>query len=224
MASGNPRQRSGASRIFALIISFALIGGLIYADRVLKDLAVLHKGEADRTVIENILSLTYTENTGIAFSLLSGATKFITILTVLLLGLLLVTMLTGFVRGPLGSAGMIMIIAGGVGNVIDRLRLGYVVDYIRFDFINFPVFNFADILVTVGVVLFAIWLIVTSLKDDEKTRERKIDRAVTKAHQKRELLSEHQRVPVPESAPVNDPANSEIKAGGSRRPDDQDNA
>ena len=223
MASGKNRQRSAASRIFALIISFALIAGLIYADRVLKDMAVLHKGEADRVLIENVLSLTYTENTGMAFSLLSGATKFITILTVMLLAMLLITMLTGFVQGALGSAGMIMIIAGGTGNVIDRLRLGYVVDYIRFDFINFPVFNFADILVTVGVVLFAIWLIIKSLKDDENTRERKIDKAVTKAQQKRDLLSSNQRVPVPGSAPINEPTDSEMKVGSATRADEQDN-
>ncbi len=215
--SKNTNAVSAVLRILTLIIEFACIAGLIFADRYLKTVAVSHKGEADRVVLQNVLSLTYTENSGMAWGLLSGATKFITILTVLLLGLLVITLITGFVRGPVGSVGMVMIIAGGVGNVIDRLRLGYVVDYIRFDFINFPVFNFADILVVVGVILFAIWLIITTAKDDAAARERKIDKAKDRARQKRQLLNSELDVPVSENAPVYTNSGDEMKVAKARR-------
>ncbi len=221
----NTEQKSARAvvlRILALIIEFAVIAGLIFADRYLKTVAVSHKGEADRILLQNVLSLTYTENSGMAWGLLSGATKFITILTVLLLGLLVITLLTGFVSGPLGSSGMVMIIAGGVGNVIDRLRLGYVVDYIRFDFINFPVFNFADILVVVGVILFAIWLIITTAKDDAAARIRKIDKAKTRARQKRDLLNSELDVPVSENAPVYANSGEDMKVARARRDDEAD--
>lgn len=217
------RARSAVLRILALIIEFSAIAGLIWLDRYLKTIAVSHKGEADRVVMQNLLSLTYTENSGMAWGLLSGATKFITILTVLLLGLLVITLITGFVHGPVGSVGMAMIIAGGVGNVIDRLRLGYVVDYIRFDFINFPVFNFADILVVVGVILFAIWLIITTAKDDAAARERKIGKAKDRARQKRELLSSELNVPVSENAPVFTNSGDEMKVARAHRDESEDN-
>ena len=215
--------RSAALRILALGIEFICIAVLIWLDRYIKSIAVSYKGKEDRVVLQDILSLTYTENTGMAWGLLSGATKFITILTVLLLGLLVITLITGFVRGPVGSVGMVMIIAGGVGNVIDRLRLGYVVDYIRFDFINFPVFNFADILVVIGVILFAIWLIITTAKDDAAARDRKIGKAKDRARQKRELLNSELNVPVSENAPVYQNSGDEMKVARAPRNENGDN-
>ena len=58
-----------------------------------------------------------------------------------------------------------MITAGGIGNLIDRLRLGYVIDFFYFSLIDFPVFNVADIYVTVGVALFAILYLITGEED-----------------------------------------------------------
>ncbi len=61
-----------------------------------------------------------------------------------------------------------MIISGGIGNLIDRIRLGEVIDFIKTDFISFPVFNFADICVVVGAIIFCLWVIISDIKERRK--------------------------------------------------------
>ena len=107
-----------------------------------------------------ILSWTYTKNTGAAWSMLEGQRwLFILIFAVLTVLLLLEYFkfrmpFTGFERWLIAA-----IYAGGLGNIIDRVRLGYVVDMIHTDFINFPVFNVADCFITCGCIGLMIHLI-----------------------------------------------------------------
>ena len=107
-----------------------------------------------------VLSWTYTQNTGAAWSMLEGQRwLFILIFAVLSVLLLLEYFkfrmpFTGLERWFLAA-----IYAGGLGNIIDRVRLGYVVDMIHTDFINFPVFNVADCFITCGCIGLMIHLI-----------------------------------------------------------------
>lgn len=110
-------------------------------------------------------------NTGAAFGMGQGAgmifiavAAIITILAVLWLWL-------SPRRTALEVVGLSLVVAGGIGNCIDRLVTGYVVDFIKLTFVSFPVFNVADICVTCGVVLFLIGLIALLVTDREGSRK-----------------------------------------------------
>lgn len=115
-------------------------------------------------VIQNILHITYVKNTGAAFSILQGKTGYLMLAT----GLVLLVTIVYFVSSlktnhPIVSLALSMIIGGGIGNLLDRWRLSYVVDFI--DFRVFPVFNVADIFVTLGCFSLILYLIITEKKN-----------------------------------------------------------
>ena len=116
------------------------------------------------TVIPHVVELRFVLNQGMAFSLLSGKQLFLILATSA--ALLLVAYLLFFrSRGKLlQQIAFILVLAGGIGNLIDRVLNGEVVDYINPLFIDFAVFNFADILVCVGV---ALWVLVILLEEVE---------------------------------------------------------
>lgn len=105
-----------------------------------------------------VLGLRYCENTGAAFSSFSGARWFLVILVTVMLIVLLVFSIRYTHKRPLFLISSVMIMSGGVGNLIDRIRLGYVIDYLDVKLFNFAVFNFADICVVVGATLLLIFL------------------------------------------------------------------
>ena len=107
-----------------------------------------------------VLSWTYTQNTGAAWSMLEGQRWLFVVVFAVLTALLLLEYFkfrmpfTTFERWLIAA-----VYAGGLGNIIDRVRLGYVVDMIKTDFINFPVFNVADCFITCGCIGLMIHLI-----------------------------------------------------------------
>lgn len=110
-------------------------------------------------VIEGVFHLTYAENTGAAFSILSGQRWFFILLTSVMLVVIGWAFFKGIFKGPWGKTTLVFIFAGALGNFIDRLTLGYVVDMFDFCLINFPVFNVADIFLTVGAVMGIIYVL-----------------------------------------------------------------
>ena len=107
-----------------------------------------------------ILSFFHIRNTGAAWSMLEGQMWFFTVIT--LLAIVAVSYLLskyGKTNGWLFSLSLSMILGGTFGNYFDRMRLGYVVDMFKLDFINFPIFNIADIELTVGVMIMFIYII-----------------------------------------------------------------
>lgn len=145
--------------IFLIIFGIALVA----ADQLIKMWAVrvlMPVGTMDfiRFGDLEILGLRYCENTGAAFSSFSGAKWFLIILvSVMLAGLLIFTVRYKYKR-PLFLISSVMIMAGGLGNLIDRVRQGYVVDYLDVKLFNFAVFNFADVCVVLGAACMLIWL------------------------------------------------------------------
>ena len=147
------------------IISYVIYGidaaVLIALDQLVKIWAIANlQGQPERPLIQGFIHLTYLENPGAAWGVLSGfggAQVLLSIVKLVVLGLAIAY----FVKLPLESRftllriPLLLIIAGGIGNLIDRVRLGFVVDMFAFRFINFPVWNVADAYVTVGVFLFA---------------------------------------------------------------------
>lgn len=103
-----------------------------------------------------VFRLTYCENTGAAFSILSGQTWFFIVLTLVLCTLLTVLLFKGKVRSALGRVCLVCVIGGGVGNLIDRVFRGFVVDMFDFYLIDFAVFNVADVYVCCGSILFIL--------------------------------------------------------------------
>ena len=118
------------------------------------------------TLIPGILELRYFLNDGMAFSMLAGKqTLLIVVTSIMLLGVL--WMLFARKLTPLERVAWTLVLGGGIGNLIDRVATGVVVDYINVLFINFAVFNFADICVCVGVGLLMLWVILDSCNKDK---------------------------------------------------------
>jgi lipoprotein signal peptidase len=126
------------------------------------------KGQPDYPLLADILEFSYLENTGAAFSSFLGKQGFLITLTSLVMLFLLVK----YVQIPEGKhylpmhLSLLLIISGGIGNLIDRVANGYVIDFIYFVPIDFPKFNVADCYVTVGMALLCI-VCFFYYKDDE---------------------------------------------------------
>ena len=121
-------------------------------------------------IIKDVLHLTYIENTGAAFGMLKDHRWiFIVTSTVTIVAILLYLYL-GHAESMLYGISLSMICSGGIGNMIDRLALGYVVDFIDFRLINFAVFNGADSFVTVGAGILILALILDMKKEIAKSR------------------------------------------------------
>jgi signal peptidase II len=112
-----------------------------------------------RTFIPKVVSLTYLKNSGAAFSMLENQQWFFAIITLIAMGAAFVY-LYRHIKGSIWLLlGLTLIISGGIGNFIDRVRQGFVVDMFHLDFMNFAIFNVADIYLTVGVGLLLIYLL-----------------------------------------------------------------
>lgn len=150
----------------------AVIAGLVGFDQWSKAwvLSKLPAGEAV-TVLPDLLQFRYVRNTGAAFSLLSGRTAFLTVVTALILVFAVVLLFAGRVRGKADRIAVLLLVAGGLGNLIDRVVRHFVVDFIEVLFTNFAVFNFADICVTTGAVLLilsTLWAFVRDLRSPQE--------------------------------------------------------
>ena len=112
-----------------------------------------------RTFIPKVVSLTYLKNSGAAFSMLENQQWFFAIITLIAMGAAFVY-LYRHIKGSIWLLlGLTLIVSGGIGNFIDRVRQGFVVDMFHLDFMNFAIFNVADIYLTIGVGLLLIYLL-----------------------------------------------------------------
>ena len=148
-----------------VLFNLAAVAALIGIDQLIKLWAVqVLQPVGAMPFIPHVVELRFVLNQGMAFSLLSGRQLFLILTTTAAL-LLVAYMLFFRSRGKLlQQTAFILVLAGGIGNLIDRVLNGEVVDYINPLFIDFAVFNFADILVCVGV---ALWVLVILLEEVE---------------------------------------------------------
>ena len=123
--------------------------------------------------INGFIGWNYVRNTGAAFGSFSQSTTLLTVVTgaVILAGIILIA--TKKIKSKFYLTCAVLIISGGLGNLIDRIFRGYVVDFIDVQFTDFAVFNFADILVTVGSIALMIYVIVDIFRDRKKSGEKK---------------------------------------------------
>lgn len=107
--------------------------------------------------LPGFMSLTYIQNTGAAFSFLSGQTGFLTLISLLMSLLLAYLLYTKFFSHPFGRTSMALVLGGAIGNLIDRAFRGFVVDMFHTDFMRFAIFNIADVCVVLGGLGCAIY-------------------------------------------------------------------
>ena len=126
------------------------------------------------TIIPNILNFTYTENTGVAFGIGSSNLILIIIVNIVVLGIII-----KFIKERKEQVNfsilisLILILSGGIGNLIDRIVRGYVIDFIDVNLFNFPNFNIADISISIGIISL-VFILCNSILKEKKAEEEKI--------------------------------------------------
>ncbi len=150
-----------ASIIRTALLGVLLCGGLIAADLLTK-LTASKLGSREVVLIPGVLSLSYIENRGAAFGIMQGRQWLLIVISAVMIAAAVVFYIRRIrdIQYRYLRVLIVFLVAGALGNMIDRIMLGYVRDFIYFKLIDFPVFNVADIYVTVSAVLILIWIIL----------------------------------------------------------------
>lgn len=155
-----------------MIINILIIVLCIAADQLTKICAAANlKDISTLPIIENIFHFTYVENRGAAFGMLADHRWVFMILSVVGIAAIFVYLTVTKPKSWWMRLALCFIVGGGVGNMIDRITRGYVIDFIDCRFINFYVFNVADSFVCVGCAMFIIAVII------DEVRERKLKKS-----------------------------------------------
>lgn len=154
-------------------VTLIIIAVLVAVDQFSKYLIVsnLDIGESCCRV-PHFIEFLYVRNYGGMMGSFDGMGKILGVLTIAIIICAIVVLMLKKVRFGVPYICVTMIVAGGIGNLIDRIRLGYVVDFINVLFVKFYVFNFADCLVTVGAFLLVFYEIYLMIKDSKRKGEK----------------------------------------------------
>ncbi len=154
-------KQTNKKKAIHLIVDFIAVCVLILFDQYTKNLAIINlKDRPAIAVIPNVFELNYLENRGAAFGMLQNQKAFFVCMAVIMLAVIFYVL----VRLPLLKKFcaletiFVLIASGAIGNMIDRIKMNYVVDFFYFKLINFPIFNVADIYVSVSCVVLALLL------------------------------------------------------------------
>ena len=141
-----------------ILLDIIIICALVAVDQYTKYLAVVHlKDKPAYVLINGVLELNYLENKGAAFGMLQNQKAFFIFVAVVILSVICYVIYKILLS---------LIAAGAIGNMIDRIRLNYVVDFIYFVLINFPIFNVADMYVTISTAVLVILLLFVYKESD----------------------------------------------------------
>lgn len=156
---------------FLIVIDLILFGVLIFFDQFTKYLAVNRlKDHSDIVIIQKVFRLHYLENRGAAFGMLQNQKIFFIFIAIVILAAIcyVIFRMPDKKKYTILHILLAIIASGAVGNMIDRFRYDYVVDFFYFELINFPIFNVADIYVTCATVLLAVMLLFFYKEEDLK--------------------------------------------------------
>lgn len=154
-------------------VSLLIIAVLTAIDQLTKYVAVnTVKVNGPSEFLFGLFQFRYVENTGAAFSSFSDNTSLLTVLTVIILLACLILLCSRKIKYLFVNICLILVISGGVGNVIDRILYGYVVDFIEPLFIDFAVFNFADCCITVGAFMLIGYEIYGLINEKKKKADK----------------------------------------------------
>lgn len=142
-----------------MYIVYALLAILIIAvDRVVKNWIMLNVSLGETFAHLPLFDFTYVQNEGAAFSILSGRLGILSLISVVFCVGVLLYFIIKRPKQPLWCVSLSMMFGGAFGNAWDRIFYGYVVDFIETTFMDFAIFNIADIAITVGAALMVIWV------------------------------------------------------------------
>ncbi len=150
--------------------------GLVSVDQIIKYFVDLYlKPLGSLTVINNVLQLSYYENDGAMMGMMNGKTLTMTVLAVICLVIIAFVIFSGKIKFGIDYCCIVLMMSGGLGNIIDRIFRGYVIDYIEVLFVDFYIFNFADCLVTCAAILMICNQIYEIYKENKAKKEKASD-------------------------------------------------
>ena len=151
------------------MLCFVFAALVVVLDQFMKHWIVLTLDIREKTaIIPGLIGLTHEENTGAAFSILSDQ-RWLLVAIAFVAALLIIAILLRYNDGFWGTLGLAAVLGGTVGNLIDRLFNGYVVDMFEFYFVDFAIFNIADIFITLGGILFLVYLIISAFRPSKRS-------------------------------------------------------
>ncbi|MEG1529700.1 MAG: signal peptidase II [Clostridia bacterium] len=155
-----------------MLLEFVVLAALLALDLTMKDYLSAFLAEHDGifTLIPNFIDLHYSENTGAGFGSFEGKTVGLIILTSIVMFGVIAYLTVSHKEGEFVRIPLVLIVAGGVGNLVDRIALGYVRDFFEFTFVKFAIFNIADICVTVGAIMLVISLIYLMATESKRAK------------------------------------------------------
>lgn len=154
------------------IISTIVILVLVAADQGIKVLVDLYlRPIGSKLLIPGFLQLRYLENDGAMMGMMGGKTTVMTVLAIACMVAVLVVIYSGWLTSKVDYISVVLIAAGGFGNIIDRIFRGFVIDYIEVLFVDFYIFNFADCLITCAAFTIIFYQIYCLLKDRKTKKE-----------------------------------------------------
>jgi len=140
-----------------IVLCFSLL--IVGLDQFFKKLAVENLSNIETMpLIDGFFHLSYVENRGAAFGILDEKAMLLSVFTIVILLAVIGFIVTGKMKNKFLLWAMALVLGGGIGNLIDRLSKGYVVDYLDLRVINFAVFNFADCCVVIGAILIILYM------------------------------------------------------------------
>ena len=153
-----------------LIYSAVILVGIAF-DQLTKLLASVYLKPIDDVALwEGVFHLNYHENTGAAFGMMSDARWVFMLFSTVAILLFGVYLFSGNVGNRLTGISAALIISGGIGNMIDRIGMGYVVDFLYFKLIDFAIFNVADALVCIGAGLLVLAVVLEIIEESKKKK------------------------------------------------------
>ena len=159
------------SNIYKFII---VIFFLVVVDQLIKYIVNLNNFNMPINIINGIVQLNYVQNFGIAFGIAKGGKAIFIIVNIIIIGIIFKILFTQSNKLNYRKKILIsVILAGGIGNLIDRIFRGYVIDYIDItQMINYPVFNFADIMIVLGTVGICIFIIKDIINENNINKKK----------------------------------------------------
>ena len=156
-------SQSNKISIKVRLVSAVVVAAMLGIDQFIKHYVDLHlKGREPFVVIKNVLQFNYLENDGAMMGFMSGKTTLMSVLAIICVVVMLFVIFSGTIKDRVDYWCCLFMISGGLGNIIDRVLRGYVIDYIEVLFVDFYIFNFADCLITVAaffLIFYQIYLI-----------------------------------------------------------------
>ncbi len=168
-------KKYSKKKVLTLFFQFTGMMVLIGIDLLIKKAVVSNIALYEEVgFIKGLFSWTYVQNTGMAWSMFDGNPQLLSLVTGIIIAAVLIYLALPLKRPLIYDICIPVILAGGAANMADRITRGFVVDYIKTLFVDFPVYNFADCLITCGAFTLIIYLIYEIVKESKEEKKKKL--------------------------------------------------